>query len=625
MKIQPASHLKNPWTGPRAAVSGFWFICVWSLLLARPSWVSGDAEVLDDLPASTLAVIHIPNFETFRSSFNQMWKRDANDPFAEFREAWQEVAKSNSFVRRFGFANEDLREMGDGQVALVWLPNASGLGVVICLVAEDQHAAQRVHQAIQERFAAMGYAASVVNKNNATVTSRSGPKDTTFIVSLGRQILLAKDNHVLDSFLQKTRSTLAEDSSFQTIRSKLRHNRSSEQPSRSLTWFIRPWALWGATEERPANFDLAISQGFKVIDIVGGQFTCGGRPGGPHGSYQCVLHRNGPLQKASVALPNQPVTVKTADWMTTAYDEIQAVGLDPLAVLRGYGSWFDATEGEGEAGIFDLVLEEIRDEPDGPQVDMRSQVFEQLRSPVYTLRLSSEQDVQTNAPIMAIQVKSADVVEAAVHRMFAGDPDVTITRFGKHDGGVKAWVFGDLSRGGTRQILGPDLSGVTLCVYRGWLLASRKQRTIERAIAQAEDSKSLPLSKSDRLDSVTAFIEQHAAGESSNPIAYRYSQHAEWLTEPYEQVRKGLPQTQVPGRNMRPTAIQARNFWTQILTTLRNAWVTDEVQSALNNLPPADQLRDAFHSSIDVAHVTNEGHWVIQGEWSSPVSAQTQE
>ena len=120
----------------------------------------------------------------------------------------------------------------------------------------------------------------------------------------------------------------------------------------------------------------------------------------------------------------------------------------PLA-MQGFGTFYDQANEPGPdgEGLFDDVLDGLRDDPEGVQVDLRKDLFEQLGPEM--LQLSDDrgsakpnsdgQPVDTERLLYVVKVRDMAKVLNALTRFYKGDKRVTRDKWGKHD----VWTVGD--------------------------------------------------------------------------------------------------------------------------------------------------------------------------------------
>jgi hypothetical protein len=171
-------------------------------------------------------------------------------------------------------------------------------------------------------------------------------------------------------------------------------------------------------------------------------------------------------------------------WIADDVESLLVVGWDYVAALEGYGSWFEMRYAEGEEGVFQDVLRELRDEPDAPGVDVRRELVDQLQGPLLAVtfprRTADGDSERPKETLLAARVAAPPRVAQAVRKMLVGDPDVRLQKIGA----VDVWVFRDSPQSAgaddtaTRSTLGPDLSRRAVCVAHDHLLVASDLETM---------------------------------------------------------------------------------------------------------------------------------------------------
>ncbi|MEM9411849.1 MAG: hypothetical protein AAGA30_12090, partial [Planctomycetota bacterium] len=86
-------------------------------------------------------------------------------------------------------------------------------------------------------------------------------------------------------------------------------------------------------------------------------------------------------------------------------------------VLPAVANLFDRVIGEGEVGLFDAVIDDLRDEPDGPQIDIRKDLVGRIKSDCYFVS-----DRATNRLCILIPVANSLRVSHAIDAFYKDDP-----------------------------------------------------------------------------------------------------------------------------------------------------------------------------------------------------------
>ena len=252
-------------------------------------------------------------------------------------------------------------------------------------------------------------------------------------------------------------------------------------------WYVNPFGhgdLLASGSEAPvdATWQRLKTQGFDAIEAVGGIFCLA------RGAYDLehftAVYAPGPRSKTARMLAFPPLDgIQLPGWVPEVVGQVVVFGWQLDQALDGYGSWFDATYGEGEEGIFADVLQEIHDEPDGPRVDVKRELLDPLQETV-TVITDAGTDQEPTAPQTLTVVATRDEagVAQAVQRMLEGDPDVRRVDVAGH----VAWQFRDAQqavaageRAQSGPMWGPDFSNYAICVAAGALHVASDFRLLQ--------------------------------------------------------------------------------------------------------------------------------------------------
>ena len=354
-----------------------------------------------------------------------------------------------------------------------------------------------------------------------------------------------------------------------------------------VQWYATPWELTSPTE----TTNMLFSQGFRDITAVGGRLFLA-KNQTTHYSFVATKQ---PLQKAASGLSFVSRSVPTLPaWLTQKTKGCLATQLNFNQALKGYGHWFDQKHGGGDEGLFDVVLDDIRDEPGAPGVDIRTDLVAQFDGPLLSLVVKNTQSKQPNdlARLFAIKVRNSQAVAKTIDALLNGDPDVTSFKIGD----FPSWRFGDLSRGGTRQVLGPDLSSLTVCVANDYIVAAPN----ERALRQLVDPS--PFNAGEVAASVDNPLQKVAAALGvKEPIGLGYSESLGPIGNLYERVA---------GLTARD---EAKSMTIPELLRIFHLDVNEaKVHELRSKLPRGNELAELFGQSLDAAE-SAEGGWLLKG------------
>ena len=252
-----------------------------------------------------------------------------------------------------------------------------------------------------------------------------------------------------------------------------------------LTWFLDPWAFQALMRQPRAaatnqTLERLRKQGFDVIHAAGGVLCFSTEVHDVE--HHWFVFAPGTREKIARMLDFSPrPELQLPSWIPAGIDTVLSVDWNLAKALAGYGSWFDATWAEGEAGTFEAVLEDIRYESDGPQVDIAGLLQLQEGSVLYITDSSEDQENRQTESAYAIKLGDDSGPADALRRMFQTDRGVRLKLVGEHE----MWVFADQSLGGAAPpSLGPDFSGYVVGMARGYLFIATSETFLKRLLLQ---------------------------------------------------------------------------------------------------------------------------------------------
>lgn len=491
----------------------------------------GAADVASQLPNTCVAFARVNNLQKWQSDVSISSLREvlANPAFEPFVRDVQSRIEADQFSKDVGFTFEELKRLGTKEVAAALMPSPNMPKSAFVLLIDTTESQTLVTQALADqakRFSQWGYKSRNGEFANAAMSFVEYKAESNSLVVFHRDGVLAVSDdmdaaRIVAESIHNGSKLLLDKPEFKYIR---RHSEETGNLALGqLDWYLEPWRYIKSQEKQSKDTQLALRQGFDAVDSVGGRVCLGSN--GLLASHRTVVHVRRPLKNAARALAFERITLATPLWLRSGLGSLNAIGLDIRTAFQGYSHWFDAKQ--GDEGLFDLVIDEIRDDPEGPQVDVRKKLIQQLTGPLYTIQMPLKSDRTLPACVYAMEAKDIGAVQAAIAGLLKDDPDAQLTQVANAAG----WKFGDLTRGGTEQVLGPDLSGLTFCFFEDYLIASKESS----AIADLISNDVTPFANSAQQKRLATAIRN--GGEAM--IGYRYSANGDWLLPQYEFLRKG--------------------------------------------------------------------------------------
>jgi hypothetical protein len=408
------------------------------------------------LPASTAGLVRIPNFPKFQTAWKethigQLIDEPSMQPFVEAQRKRIED-ELQQLDNKIGIRLEDLSEIASGEVVLAWLPfqNDKRRPFSICLIADvrgHRDRADAILETIDADLKKAGWERRDTEHRQQVVRiygikPKPGQlKVEQFVVTLDDERIIAADRDsvvmdLLDSLAGEA-SGLPIEQSDEFVSVLRRSTEAIQQPilqggaTVALEWFARPFEMGRVLREvfevdRGNQVDvikLLENQGFDVVRGVGGVVAINGE------KYD-LLHRGFVLADQSQLTQAARMLQFTNDAMAAipAWVNDQAASFNRLNLRIEQAFWASESlvnEAFGDE-IFRDIIEGIRDDEDGPQIDLAENVLPNLDDQIVLLTDNVEPaDIKSERMLLAIRVKDAKAIEAAIRKAMEVEPDAS--------------------------------------------------------------------------------------------------------------------------------------------------------------------------------------------------------
>ena len=469
------------------------------------------------VPAEAIVYLATPDVELLDrqwtgASFYRLWQDDA---LRDFRSSFYEATRFTA-----GMSWQQLLDVASGEACLALLPVGEQDTGFLLLVDVSQHAekAAALVDELREQYAK---ADDVVR----ICFLEAGVLGVTNREEIGRRVLEWLANPQAESL-----------ASSETFRAVGEHSRAAAGDAPlHLTWYLDPWAFQSvARQAGAANADKTwqrlAGEGFQVIRAAGGAMSFATAE---HDlKHHWFVFAPGEREKAARMLDFSSLAeLELPSWIPANVDSVLSVHWSLAAALAGYGSWFDANWAEGEAGTFEAVLEDIRTEPDGPQVDI-AELLKLQAGPVLSMSAAVETfPGRRSEMVYAMKLESDQQPAEALPRMFQTDEGVRRASAGEHE----MWVFDEADPDGAAasSALGPDLSGYAISVAHGYLYVATSETLLKQLLSDPKAAKYVD------DDSYRQLQTESAPHRPESCIGWRVSPQAAGLRPLYESFRTG--------------------------------------------------------------------------------------
>jgi hypothetical protein len=617
----------------------------WMFAVVMTAYGARPADSL--LPASTKGFVSIPSVRELlnqldRSRIGQLVNDPLLQPFIEElkRQAHEQGLRQ---LEQLGLSVTELANMPTGEVALAAIqlsPDEYASALVVDVIGHSDQAtallnrvADRMTKNGAKRLRRADGDGIIVYQFPAEPGRRNAPCAAYL---LDRDMLLASDNvSVLEGMRQalvgQRGNSLADVKAYREIMARCESAAGGLAPS--MRWFIEPFGyaeiVRAATALRdrrtgPDLIKICKEQGFGAVQGIGGFVNLS------TGKYE-VLHRTmiyapAPAGKGSQDkdrfagaarmlrfpdggdllpqnwVPNNAATYTTFNWdMATAFS---CAG--PLA-----------DQMIGQKGVFRDILASLRDDPDGPRVDLEKDLIAHLGRRI-TVITDYELPIgpKSERKVIAIELKDEPEVAATMRKLMSAERDARPRDFDGH----LIWELVDThtevpalvveAPGATLQHSESDvnrpsprndrlLSTTAYCVADGNLFLASHIEFLQKVLRQAKSTRADGLAAADDFRQVALQQNVVAAG----PISFRvFTRTDREVRDTYELIRTGqMPQSE------------------SVLGKILNSLLSDNKQGGLRKqkidghlLPEFDSIQHYFGPAGSFVTTLDDG-WLCTG------------
>lgn len=410
------------------------------------------------LPASTKFSLSIANQQEFnkRIATTQLGKllRDpAMQPFlVDLPRQLREKATSNPLGALWidlGIASDDYENLTNGQVtwALIHPQGERPSRLFLADVTGRSEQAQTLLRKVE--------AAMLKNKARKSMSDVEGTNLISFEIPvsntlINRKVLFFQKDNLLvvadsESAVQQilvnlnidSSETLGQQPAYQAVINTCQ-KRTVEQPP-SVIIYLKPLDLADALQALSSEPDkhtakallVARKHNFDAIQAVGSFISI------DEGDYDYYLrtfvYAPKPWENGMriCSLPNQKLVLPT--WVDASCHSVTMLNFDFTNFAKYFGPLFDDVYGDGEEGLYDDLKETFAEDPDGPKVDIDTELF-QVLTPQTNLLAYDKLPVTSDSPQRLIAYSTSDekALSATVEKSLAWDPSTEASEVDSH-------------------------------------------------------------------------------------------------------------------------------------------------------------------------------------------------
>lgn len=409
-------------------------------------------------PADAAGVVRVADMPTLcevwkNTTLNELGQDDVMGPllqasFGANGTVWNNVGD------KVGLRPKDLFEIASGEVVAAWLPfeNEPRRPSCLAIVADirgNHDGALEVAERIDRELKADGATRNDVQKFGEVVRiyqpkTRAGQlkiEEVVIVVTQDRMIAANRGSVVLE-ILESIptgglKSPVAEAELYRSVADHVAARIEIDTPGSTVQWYVRPIAM-GRIIRDVAKVDrgnkvkvlnLLEHQGFDAVQAMGGTVVVA------QGQYD-LLHR-GYIHAPAVAdqperyrlaarilqFPNQPAR-PLPNWIPKTVATATQIN---WKIEKGFWALETLVDEAFNDKIFRPTIEGIRDDEEGPQIDLEKKVLPSLGE--HLLLLTDNTKPATTGSermLVAIEVRDEAAIQAAVKKAMEVEPDVTL-------------------------------------------------------------------------------------------------------------------------------------------------------------------------------------------------------
>ena len=463
------------------------------LFPVQRSWA--DQSVTSLVPDNAILFVATGDLASLSDNWDQtgLGKLWASEEMASFRQSWQleRQVSPDCSIPRLGLDWNQLKSIAGGDVCFSFLPIGDHDAGFLLLVDTDGKS-QEVDQLLEQLKNTFAGCKKVSHATTATgqFTVEEFRQQTSNGAPPGRRIYFRSEKlfgvtdraELITAVLaSQDRSTLVGSESYQAIQHQCLS--ASEAETGVASWYFDPWSYERITRSQVKNGEISTltrmqQQGFSIIRAIGGVISLNTEAHDV--AHHWLIYTVGKREKTAQMLEFSPVDSLTLpDWIPEGVDSVRVVGWNLTAALKGYGFWADSIWAEGLEGTFEESLNDIRDQPYGPQVDVRALIAQQEGPLLEISRTVGEDGNRRTQIAYAVKFRDEEKAISDIKKFFTGDEGVTLKTIEGHP----VWVFKNAP-----GIPGPDLTGSALSFVHGHLLATNDVELLTHFFAPIDSS-----------------------------------------------------------------------------------------------------------------------------------------
>jgi hypothetical protein len=412
-------------------------VCLACFVAASASRSSRGDDLVPLLPDSTAAYVATDDAAAALAAWNRtlyaQWFASAPmQPFVERLRA-QGADPSAAFVELWGLGLADVDTLKPGPTIVALTANAEKRPRALLIVGAAAEAGEKMAALVDQRRRQAGFAArsEATTAGPVTIYTGTGETPTHYVARTDRLFVAGDDLAAVTQVLERAKAppTVPAAATAHKLPQladlpgpKETHLRFRIIPAAiDAVQFATPKTSKKSKREKTPPF---VQMGFDGLRSIEGSIVFGA--GEYDVFYRLAVLAPQPRQKGMqlLGLVNTAAKAPPA-WLPQQFGTLSLVGYDAAKLLDGIAAPFDILAADGEEGTFEDVVASYRDDPLGPGVDLRKELFARLGSRVTLFGDYVEPfGPSCERNLVAVDVSAAKDLRGVITRLVQDDPDV---------------------------------------------------------------------------------------------------------------------------------------------------------------------------------------------------------
>jgi hypothetical protein len=426
-------------------------ISIWRVVVAMLALLAMSGDVTANktssgfegkLPANTLFAAAVDDVAATCAAWQatQSGKLLSGELFVPIRQAAEKQGIATLLHLRpcFGFDWHELASYA-GPAAVVVVPIGDGRIGVACVFPASKQSSDKLFAVGRAYFRDRGFEEATETLDSAKVSvfvpaakSPAGNRPTYLVAEA--VAIAASDRKaavaIWEQFNGKVKTSLQSVKEFRDLAA----GQSSTTTGAKVRWWGRPLDIWAAVQSGPpANprsdwLGIARRQGFDAIRAVGGELSFPTSGPTDLDLYGRVLVAQ-PLTKAAKLLDfSAAPPMAIPSWLDESVASVSLWGCNVHEAVTAFGHVFDEMNEPGPTGqgIFQDMLAGLRDDPEGPKVDLVRDLFPHLGPAMLQAGDCHESKVKGKAKdsrrtMLILECRNHDAVAKTLTRFYGAD------------------------------------------------------------------------------------------------------------------------------------------------------------------------------------------------------------